>query len=209
MIIYYLATIWFFSLIIFNRIGAIISIAQFLSPTVDLCLSNVTFDHFWWSRSNHTSLIAESRNAHIVQTDDLKKKEKKTSINVDQKFQCQRRAIVTIIPVWERIPISKASRSHLTRTVTYVSRHREIIAINATDGERIFPYLCARIVCHWVIDRRPLSGRQLLRGTTASSSRGKPPGESHKISTALYIFLRVSTIIYRPVSSDLVRPRPR
>lgn len=137
------------------------------------------------------------------------KKKKKTSINVDQKFQCQRRAIVTIIPVRERIPISKASRSHLTRTVTYVSRHREIIAINATDGERIFPYLCARIVCHWVIDRRPLSGRQLLRGTTTSSSRGKPPGESHKISTALYFyaFQRLFIGRFRAISSALVRAR--
>lgn len=30
-----------------------------------------------------------------------------------------------------------ASRSHFTRTVAYASRHREIIAINVTDGEDV------------------------------------------------------------------------
>lgn len=85
-----------------------------------------------------------------------------------------------------------------------MSRHREIIAINATDGENIPVFVYSDCVS---LSNRSTAIERLppLHGATASSSRGKPSSESHKISTALYFytFQRLFIGRSRPPSSAL------
>lgn len=68
--------------------------------------------------------------------------------------------MATVVPVWAHTSrfqkLVTASRLHFTRTVAYASRHREITAINATDGEDVplpLLYSCAP-------DHMSLSNRQ-------------------------------------------------